>query len=150
MFLQRTMIIYHGGVCSKYYCLAFFHYQRQRQHTMLTLQGCLATSTWSRLARICFSRSLRFSAFLRAPVFFLGISASPGRYQRRRNCFVSVKRRTLNAISLCCTCVGWFIWYESTHLNKKLYFECYVRQGEHIHVKVFPLCTPQPKQWKMA
>lgn len=43
--------------------------------TMLTLQGCFATSTCSRFARVCFSLSLRLSAFLRAPVFFLGISS---------------------------------------------------------------------------
>lgn len=43
------------------------------RHTMDELQGCLATSTCSLLARFCFSRSFRFSAFLRAPVFFFGI-----------------------------------------------------------------------------
>lgn len=49
---------------------------------MLKLQGCLATSTCSRLARICFSRSFRFSAFFRAPVFFLGISGSTRPFPR--------------------------------------------------------------------
>lgn len=41
--------------------------------TIEALQGCLAKSMLALEARICFSRSRRFSAFLRAPVFFLGI-----------------------------------------------------------------------------
>lgn len=41
--------------------------------TIEALQGCLAKSMLALEALICFSRSRRFSAFLRAPVFFLGI-----------------------------------------------------------------------------
>lgn len=41
--------------------------------TIEALQGCLAKSMFALEALICFSRSRRFSAFLRAPVFFLGI-----------------------------------------------------------------------------
>lgn len=42
-------------------------------HSMGTLHGCAARSTFSRALRISFCRNFCFSAFFRWPVFFLGI-----------------------------------------------------------------------------
>lgn len=61
--------------------LAFYYFIRHLTQkklkelniTIEALQGCLAKSMLALEALICFSRSFRLSAFLRAPVFFLGI-----------------------------------------------------------------------------
>lgn len=76
------VLIIHGlsvdwGIHGRHKRVTCFFISRSNQvnntRTMAELHGCLATSTCSLLARLCFSRSFRLSAFLRAPVFFFGI-----------------------------------------------------------------------------
>lgn len=72
--------------------IEFFTYQLipKKAVTIEALHGCLAKSMVLLDALSCFSRSLRFSAFFLAPVFFLGIFPPfYTREQRRYNCLIA-------------------------------------------------------------